>query len=96
MQSVIYLLIKINATRVGWSLFYRIIAAQKSLIEIKFLVNISMDDIHFSPDSYEKGGEEIKDKFHIKFAGFYYFILLLLYFFLSILFFNEYNVSVIS
>lgn len=81
MQSVIYLLIKINATRVGWSLFYRIIAAQKSLIEIKFLVNISMDDIHFSSDSYEKGGEEIKDKFHIKFAGFYYFVLLLLFFF---------------
>lgn len=40
-----------------------------------------MDDIHFSSDSYEKGGEEIKDKFHIKFAGFYYFVLLLLYFF---------------
>lgn len=84
MQSVIYLLIKINATRVGWSLFYHIIAAQKlvtALIEIKFLVNISMDDIHFSPDSYEKGGEEIKDKFHIKFAGFYYFVLLLFFFF---------------
>lgn len=55
-----------------------------------------MDDIHFSSDSYEKGGEEIKNKFHIKFAGFYYFVLLLLFFFLSILFFNEYNVSVIS
>lgn len=40
-----------------------------------------MDDIHFSSDSHEKGGEEIKDKFHIKFAGFYYFVLLLLFFF---------------